>query len=215
MAELLAPAGNLESLDAAIGEGADAVYLGLKSFNARLRTTNFAWNQFEAAVDAVHRLGKKIYVTLNTVCEENETEKLYRLLAYLDRVKPDGLIVQDFAVIRMVQEFFPSIELHASTQMNVESASAVNLLSREGVKRVVLARELGLEEIKSIKAATTAELEVFVHGALCVSESGLCLFSSFLGGKARRHCGRILFFTVRSRTHLANSRSRRSGRRFV
>ena len=148
MAELLAPAGNIESLDAAIGEGADAVYLGLKSFNARLRTTNFAWNQFEAAIDAVHRLGKKIYVTVNTVCEENETEKLYRLLSYLDRVKPDGLIVQDFAVIRMAQEFFPSMELHASTQMNVESASGVNLLSREGVKRVVLARELGLEEIK-------------------------------------------------------------------
>ena len=184
MAELLAPAGNIESLDAAIGEGADAVYLGLKSFNARLRTTNFAWNQFEAAVDAVHRLGKKIYVTVNTVCEEHETEKLYRLLSYLDRVKPDGLIVQDFAVIRMAQQFFPSMELHASTQMNVESAAGVNLLSREGVKRVVLARELGLEEIKSIKAATTAELEVFVHGALCVSESGLCLFSSFLGGKS-------------------------------
>ncbi|MFC2280882.1 MAG: peptidase U32 family protein, partial [Treponema socranskii subsp. buccale] len=162
MAELLAPAGNIESLDAAVGEGADAVYLGLKSFNARLRTTNFAWNQFEAAVDAVHRLGKKIYVTVNTVCEEHETEKLYRLLCYLDRVKPDGLIVQDFAVIRMAQEFFPSMELHASTQMNVESAAGVNLLSREGVKRVVLARELGLEEIKSIKAATTAELEVFV-----------------------------------------------------
>ena len=184
MAELLAPAGNTEALDAAIGEGADAVYLGLKSFNARLRSSNFAWNQFEAAVDAVHRLGKKIYVTVNTVCEEHETEKLYRLLCYLDRVKPDGLIVQDFAVIRMAQEFFPSMELHASTQMNVESAAGVNLLSREGVKRVVLARELGLDEIKSIKAATTAELEVFVHGALCVSESGLCLFSSFLGGKS-------------------------------
>ncbi|MBQ9495364.1 MAG: U32 family peptidase [Treponema sp.] len=184
MAELLAPAGNIESLDAAIGEGADAVYLGLKSFNARMRTTNFAWNQFEAAVDAVHRRNKKIYVTVNTVCEERETEQLYRLLLYLNEVQPDALIVQDFAVIRMVQEFFPHLRLHASTQMNVESAAGVNLLSREGVKRVVLARELGLEEIALIKSQTNAQLEVFVHGALCVSESGLCLFSSFLGGKS-------------------------------
>lgn len=184
MSELLAPAGNIESLDAAIGEGADAVYLGLKSFNARLRTSNFAWNQFEAAVQAVHRQGKKIYVTLNTVCEERETERLYRLLSYLDKIGPDGLIVQDFAVIRMCQQFFPNMELHASTQMNVESAAAANLLSKEGLKRVVLARELGLEEIKQIKQGTNAEIEMFVHGALCVSESGLCLFSSFLGGKS-------------------------------
>jgi putative protease len=184
MTELLAPAGSIESLDAAIGEGADAVYLGLKSFNARLRTTNFAWNQFEAAVQSVHKLGKKIYVTVNTVCEEKETERLYRFLSYLDKVGPDGLIVQDFGVVRMCQEFFPNLELHASTQMNVESAAAANLLSRQGFKRVVLARELGLEEIKNVKANTNAQLEIFVHGALCVSESGLCLFSSYLGGKS-------------------------------
>ena len=184
MVELLAPAGNIESLDAAIGEGADAVYLGLKSFNARMRTTNFAWNQFEAAVEALHRQNKKIYVTVNTVCEERETERLYRFLAYLNEIHPDGLIVQDYAVLRMVQEFFPEIEVHASTQMNVESSNAVRLLQKNRVKRVVLARELGLEEIKKIKNETGAELEVFVHGALCVSESGLCLFSSFLGGKS-------------------------------
>ncbi len=184
MTELLAPAGNIEALEAAIGEGADAVYMGLKSFNARLRSSNFAWNQFEAAVQSVHRLGKKIYVTVNTVCEEYETEKLYRLLSYLNKIGPDGLIVQDFGVIRMCQEFFPDLELHASTQMNVESAAAANLLCKQGLKRVVVARELGLEEIKSIKANTNAELEMFVHGALCVSESGLCLFSSYLGGKS-------------------------------
>lgn len=184
MCELLAPAGNIESLDAAIGEGADAVYLGLKSFNARLRTVNFAWNQFEAAVGAVHRLGKKVYVTVNTVCEEKETERLYRFLAYLDRIHPDGLIVQDLGIVRMCQEFFPNLELHASTQMNIESAAAANLLYEEGIKRVVVARELGFEEIKYIKEHTKAEIEMFVHGALCVSESGLCLFSSFLGGKS-------------------------------
>ena len=184
MVELLAPAGNIESLEAAIGEGADAVYLGLKSFNARLRTTNFAWNQFEAAVESLHRQHKKIYVTVNTVCEERETERLYRFLSYLNEVGPDGLIVQDYSVMRMAQEFFPNLEIHASTQMNVESSNAVRLLQNNGVKRMVLARELGLDEIAKIKAETQAELEVFVHGALCVSESGLCLFSSFLGGKS-------------------------------
>lgn len=184
MVELLAPAGNIESLDAAIGEGADAVYLGLKSFNARMRTTNFAWNQFEAAVESLHKMNRKVYVTVNTVCEERETERLYRFLSYLNKVGPDALIVQDYAIMRMAKEFFPNLELHASTQMNVESAAGVKLLQQNGVKRVVLARELGLEEIKGIKEQTGADLEVFVHGALCVSESGLCLFSSFLGGKS-------------------------------
>ncbi|MBQ3836157.1 MAG: U32 family peptidase [Treponema sp.] len=184
MAELLTPAGNVESLDAAIGEGADAVYLGLKTFNARLRSSNFSFREFEGAVSSLHKKGKKIYVTVNTVCEERETERLYRFLAYLNRVGPDGLIVQDYGVIRMCQEFFPNLALHASTQMNVESAAAVNLLGKEGFKRAVRARELGLEEIKEIKAKTNVELEVFAHGALCVSESGLCLFSSFLGGKS-------------------------------
>lgn len=184
MVELLAPAGNMESLDAAIGEGADAVYLGLKSFNARLRTSNFAWNQFGATIDALHRQNKKVYVTVNTVCEERETERLYRFLSYLNEIGPDALIVQDYAVMRLAQEFFPKLELHASTQMNVESTHAVRLLQNAGVKRVVLARELGLEEIQKIKNETGADLEVFVHGALCVSESGLCLFSSFLGGKS-------------------------------
>lgn len=184
MVELLAPAGNKESLDAAFASGADAVYLGLKKFNARMRTANFAWNQFEAALDGAHKRGKKIYATVNTVFQENETEELYNLLSYLDAVKVDGIIVQDFSVIRMAKEFFPRLALHASTQMNVASSAGVNVLSKEGVKRVVLSRELGLEEIRAIKAKTNTQLEVFVHGALCVSESGLCLFSSFLGGKS-------------------------------
>lgn len=184
MAELLAPAGNIESLDAAIAEGADAVYFGLKSFNARLRTSNFSWNQAEAAIEAVHKKHKKVYITLNTVFEEKETERIYRLLHYIQNIGADAIIVQDFSIIRMCQEFFPDLHIHASTQMNVESASAANLLSKEGVKRVVLARELSFDEIKKIKQNTNIELEMFVHGALCVSESGLCLFSSFLGGKS-------------------------------
>lgn len=184
MAELLAPAGNPEALDAAVNEGADAVYLGLKSFNARMRSSNFAWSQFEAALDAMHHRGKKIFVTVNTVLQENETERMYRFLAYLDRMGPDGLIVQDFGVLNLARTHFPKLRIHASTQMNIASARAANAMSRAGVSRVVLSRELGLEEIRDIKARTSCELEVFVHGALCVSESGLCLFSSFLGGKS-------------------------------
>ena len=109
MSELLAPAGNIEALDAAFGEGADAVYMGLKSFNARMRSSNFAWNQFEAAVNAAHKRGKKIYVTVNTVAEEAETERLYRFLAYLDSVGPDGLIVQDLALCAWFRSSFRNL----------------------------------------------------------------------------------------------------------
>lgn len=184
MIELLAPAGNPEALDAAVSEGADAVYLGLKSFNARMRSSNFAWNQFEAAVETLHKLNKKIYVTVNTVITQDEMERLYRFLAYLNNIGPDGIIVQDLGLIQMAHRHFPKLKLHASTQLNIASAKAANALSRWGVARTVLARELSLEEIRTVHAQSSCELEVFVHGALCVSESGLCLFSSYLGGKS-------------------------------
>ncbi len=182
--ELLAPAGNPEALDAALGEGADAVYLGARNFNARLRSSNFAFNQLEAAVDICHKHSKKIYVTVNTVFEQREADRMWQFLQYLERVGPDGIIVQDLGVAKMAHEHFPKLDLHASTQMNVASAKGVNLLSRRGFKRAVLARELSLEEVKAVRLATNLELEIFVHGSLCVSESGLCLFSSYLGGKS-------------------------------
>jgi len=182
--ELLAPAGSPEALDAAIGEGADAVYLGLKDFNARMRSANFTWSQFEGALKSLRRMGRKVYVTVNTVFEQREADRVYQLLKYLAGLGPDGILVQDFGIITMVRENFPSLKLHASTQMNVASARGVNLLSRHGFSRAVLARELSLDEIRDIRANTNMELEVFVHGALCVSVSGLCLFSSYLGGKS-------------------------------
>ncbi len=182
--EILAPVGSVEALDAAVGEGADAVYLGLKNFNARLRTANFAYSQFEAAVRSLHRMNRKLYVTVNTVFEQRESDRMYQFLKYLAGVGPDGLIVQDFGVARLAKDHFPSLKLHASTQMNVASAKGVNLLSKFGFSRVVLSRELDLEEVRSVKENSGAELEVFVHGALCVSCSGLCLFSSYLGGKS-------------------------------
>ena len=182
--ELLAPAGSPEALDAAVGEGADAVYLGLKTFNARLRSANFTYARFEAALRAFRRMGKRIYVTVNTVFEQREADRMYQLLRYLSAMGPDALIVQDLGVLAMARSQFPGLKLHASTQMNIASGRGCNALSRHGVSRVVLARELSLGELRSIRAETNVELEVFVHGALCVGASGLCLFSSFLGGKS-------------------------------
>jgi putative protease len=182
--ELLSPAGSPEALDAAIGEGADAVYLGLKNFNARMRSANFTYPRFEAALRSLRRMGKKTYVTVNTVFEQREADRMYQLLKYLSSLGPDALIVQDFGVLAMASSEFPKLKIHASTQMNIASSRGANALSRHGVSRVVLARELGLEELKSIRADTNVEMEVFTHGALCISVSGLCLFSSFLGGKS-------------------------------
>jgi putative protease len=182
--ELLAPAGSPEALDAAVGEGADGVYLGLRSFNARMRSANFTYSQFEGALRSLHRMGRKLYVTVNTVFEQREADRMFQFLKYLAALGPDGIIVQDFGVIRMVRDNFPNLKLHASTQMNIASARAVNLLSRQGISRVVLARELSVDEIRDVRSKTNVELEVFVHGALCVSASGLCLFSSYLGGKS-------------------------------
>ena len=180
----MAPAGSPEALDAAIGEGADAVYLGLKDFNARMRSANFSYSQFEGALRSLHRMGRKIYVTVNTVFEQREADRVYQLLKYLAGLGPDGILVQDFGIIKMVLDNFPALKLHASTQMNVASCRGVNLLSRWGFSRAVLARELSLDEIRDIRANTNMELEIFVHGALCMSVSGLCLFSSYLGGKS-------------------------------
>jgi len=182
--ELLAPAGSPEALDAAIGEGADAVYLGLKSFNARMRSANFTYPQFEGALRSLRRMGKKAYVTVNTVFEQREADRMYQLLKYLAALGPDALIVQDFGVVAMVRSQFPSLRLHASTQMNIASGRGANALSKYGVSRVVLARELSLGELRDVRRETNLELEVFVHGALCISASGLCLFSSYLGGKS-------------------------------
>ncbi|MCL2720529.1 MAG: U32 family peptidase [Treponema sp.] len=182
--EVLAPAGSPEALDAAIGEGADAVYLGLKDFNARLRSANFTYAQFESALRTLRRMGKKVYVTVNTVFEQREASRIYQFLKYLADLNPDALIVQDFGVIAMCRSEFPSLRLHASTQMNIASARGANALSRHGVSRVVLSRELSLEELRCIKIETNLELEVFVHGALCISVSGICLFSSYLGGRS-------------------------------
>ena len=182
--ELAAPAPSPEALDAAIGEGADAVYLALNDDNAGTRSAGLGYSQFESALRSLHRMGRKLYVTLDTVFEQREAGRVYQLLKYLAGIGPDAVIVRDFGIISMVRDNFPSLKLHASTQMNIASAKGANLLSRYGFSRTVLARELTLEEIRDIRSNTNMELEVFVHGSLCISVSGLCLFSSYLGGKS-------------------------------
>ncbi len=180
--ELLSPAGSLEAFFAAMEKGADAVYAGLSEFSARARAKNFTLPLMERAVGYAHSKGKRVYVTLNTLVKEGELPVLVEALAALEEMGADGVIVQDLAVARLVRRHFPGIPLHASTQLTIHNSLGVRQLEELGFERVVLARELHLDDIREIIAKSRAEIEVFVHGALCFSISGQCFFSSFLGG---------------------------------
>jgi len=180
--ELLSPAGSLESFFAAMEKGADSIYAGLRDFSARARAKNFTLPQMEKMLAYAHAHGKRIYVTLNTLVKERELPQLVETLAALAGMRVDGVIVQDLAVARIVRRYFSSIPLHASTQMTIHNTPGVKVLETLGFKRVVMARELNVDEIATISAATPLEIEVFVHGALCFSVSGQCFFSSYLGG---------------------------------
>jgi len=180
--ELLAPCGSLEAFFAAMESGADAIYAGLREFSARARAKNFTLGQLERMLAYAHQRDRRIYITLNTLVKERELTPLVELLAELARLRIDGVIVQDMAVARLVRRHFPSIPLHASTQMTIHNLAGVQLLEELGFERVVLARELQLADIAGIAAQSSAELEIFVHGALCFCVSGQCHFSSLLGG---------------------------------
>jgi len=182
--ELLAPAGGIESFHAAIDRGADAVYLGLIDFNARLRAKNFTVKTLSYLVPYAHAKQRKVYVTLNTLVKQAELEKLIHILYQLDQIGVDGLIVQDLGLIDLCSKAFPRLRLHASTQMSIHNSLGVAAARKLGLSRVVLARELTLDEIALIGRRGDTELEVFVHGALCYSFSGMCLASSFLGGSS-------------------------------
>ena len=182
--ELLAPAGSPEHLIAALDGGADAVYLGGKLFSARKYAGNFSNEEIKKAVDYAHIKGSAVYITLNTLIADREMKDLKSYLQFLSTLSVDGILVQDLGVACMVKQFAPEIPLHASTQMTVSNLSGIRFLKRLGFQRVVLARELSLEEIKKISAATDMEIEVFVHGALCVCYSGQCLMSSFIGDRS-------------------------------
>ncbi|MGB9082763.1 MAG: DUF3656 domain-containing protein [Desulfuromonadaceae bacterium] len=180
--ELLAPAGSLESFFAAIEKGADAVYAGLQGFSARARAKNFTLPQMERILAYAHGQNRRIYITLNTLVKENELPQLVDTLAALAGMRVDGVILQDLAVARLIRNHFPSIPLHASTQMTIHNTPGVKMLEELGFQRAVLARELAIDEIAAIAASTPVEIECFVHGALCFSISGQCFFSSLLGG---------------------------------
>ncbi|MEN2775085.1 DUF3656 domain-containing U32 family peptidase [Acetivibrio clariflavus] len=182
--ELLAPAGDWESFLAAVENGADAVYLGGKLFNARQFASNFDIERITEAIRYAHVRGVKLYLTMNTLMSDNELLEGVRFFkeAYLAGI--DGVIVQDLGFARIIKQLFPDVPVHASTQMTIYNLDGVEVLSRMGFERIVLARELSLEEIKDITDKTFTEIEIFIHGALCVSYSGQCLMSSIIGGRS-------------------------------
>lgn len=182
--ELLAPAGNLEILKGVIESGADAVYVGGSMFGARAYANNFTEEELLEAIDFAHLRGVKVYLTVNTLIKNSEFSKLYDYLLVYYKRGLDAVIVQDMGVVKAIHEYFPSMEIHTSTQMTVTGADGVRFLSQFGVTRVVMAREVSLAEMKRIHEETGMELEAFVHGALCYSYSGQCLFSSILGGRS-------------------------------
>lgn len=183
--ELLAPAGSYEGFEAALGAGADAVYLGGAAFGARAYAKNFEQDELIRAIETAHIHGKKLYLTVNTLLKNREMqEQLYDYLAPYYEAGLDAVIVQDMGVMTFIQENFPGLPIHASTQMTVTGPEGMRFLEEKGVARVVPARELSLEEIQAMRQSSSLEIETFVHGALCYSYSGQCLMSSILGGRS-------------------------------
>lgn len=180
--ELLSPAGDREALNAALIGGADAVYLGGPRFSARAYATNFTDEDLAESVRQCHRLGVKLYITINTLLKDSEIFDAYEYAVAVWNMGVDAIIIQDPGLILLLQHFHPEIELHASTQMTVHNLKGADLISSKGISRLVLARELTLDEIAEI--SKHHETEVFIHGALCISYSGKCLMSSMLGGRS-------------------------------
>ncbi|MBE6011094.1 MAG: U32 family peptidase [Lachnospiraceae bacterium] len=182
--ELLCPAGNKESFYAAINNGADAVYLGGKLFNARQTADNFTDTDFEEILDYAHVRGSKIALTLNTLYKNSELKDVFAFAVKMYLMGVDSFIVQDIGTAMKLKEYFPDIKLSASTQMSVHSLDGIKYFEKLGFQRVVLSRELSLKEIEHIKSNTNIEIETFIHGALCVCYSGQCLMSSLIGGRS-------------------------------
>ena len=197
--ELLAPAGSPSCALAAFDAGADAIYAGLSRFNARERGENFTPEVMRQIVDHAHRNGRKVYLTLNTLVKEKELATVAEMLAEISEIAPDALLVQDLGVLRMIREYFPQLEIHASTQMGFHNSAGLAFAASLGVKRVVMERQVTLEELAAMRVPDGLELECFIHGALCCSLSGSCFFSSWLGGmsgnrgKCKQPCRRRYF----------------------
>jgi len=182
--ELLAPAGTLPAFEAALEEGADAVYIGAPGLNARALARDFTFAEIAAMTGYAHAQGKKVYVAMNSLVKENEIRLALETLSMLASIGPDALIIQDLGILYLVHRFFPALKVHASTLMTVNTAMAAEYLKGLGFERIVLARELSLEEIQTIHRRTDVPLEIFIHGAMCFSYSGLCRFSSLHGGRS-------------------------------
>ena len=180
--ELLSPAGSIETALAAFDGGADAVYCGLSKFNARERAVNFSFPELRTLLERAHSTGKKVYVTFNTLIRNDELDEVAAFLTELAKTPPDALIVQDPGVIQLVNSYFPFFTLHASTQMGIHNSCGIETLEKLNIKRVILERQITLNELTEIRRKSSLELEVFIHGSLCCSLSGRCLFSSFLTG---------------------------------
>lgn len=182
--ELLAPVGTKENLHAAILAGCDAVYLGGYMFGARSYAGNFSNEELIDAIKYAHKYGVKVYVTTNTLIYENEVEMFLNYVEFLHKNNVDAIIVQDIGMFDLVRKTFPNLEIHISTQMHIHNLEGAKLVEKLGAKRVVLARETPIETIKEIKDKTNMDIEIFVHGALCISYSGQCLMSSLIGNRS-------------------------------
>ncbi len=182
--EILSPAGEMQSLMAAVNNGADAVYVGGSSFSARKNAVNFTDEQLREAVEYAHLRGVAVYVALNTLIHESELADAYEFIKYCDTIGVDALIVQDMGIVYMLKKYFPHIRMHASTQMTVHNVAGALASQKLGFERVVLSREMSFDEIDNVAKNCDIELEVFGHGALCMCYSGQCLMSSLIGGRS-------------------------------
>ena len=190
--ELLAPAGDIEAAYAALFYGADALYLGLRQFSARATATNFSPEQLCEITGFAHSKSAKVYVTINTVLQEEQVSDLITSLEACQKANVDAIIIQDLGVAQIAKKYFPTLQLHASTQMAVHNYEGALALKELGFSRIVLAREMTLPEIKKVSDIDGLETEAFIHGALCYAYSGLCLFSSLETGMSANR-GKCLY----------------------
>jgi putative protease len=182
--EILAPAGDRESLLAALKGGADAVYLGIRDFNARWGATNFELDELEDAIDLAHSHNTKVFLALNIPIKQDEIQDAIDIIDSAYSAGIDAIIMEDLGLLRIIRETYPDLKLHASTQMTIHNTAGAQFVEDIGVDRVILSRELDTTELKNIIDNTGIKAEVFVHGALCYSYSGRCLFSSFISGRS-------------------------------
>ena len=182
--ELLAPVGSMESLYAAVEAGCDAVYLSGKKYGARSFASNFSYDELVSAIKYCHLYGVLVYVTVNTIIYEDEVDDFIKYIDFLHFNNVDAVIMQDIGMVDLVRKLYPNLEVHISTQMHVHNLEGVKFFENLGLKRVVLARETSIDLIREIKKSSNVDIEVFVHGALCISYSGQCLMSSLIGGRS-------------------------------